>query len=110
LETEATIAQSIRASDSKARYDAACKKLLSEKIILAWIMKSCLDEYRDCDIKEIVEQYIEGQPQVGEVPIAPDESNTASRIHGIGTEDTSLTEGSVTYDIRFTAIAPLLKI
>lgn len=26
-------------SDEKAGYDAACKRLLSEKIILAWIMK-----------------------------------------------------------------------
>ena len=107
METETTIAQSIRITDTKAKYDAACKKLLSEKIILAWIMKSCLEEYRDCDINEIAETYIEGQPQIGEVPVAPDETNAASQVHGISNEDTSLTEGTVTYDIRFIASAPI---
>ena len=40
-----TIAKNIRMADEKASYDAACKRLLSEKIILAWIMKNCLEEY-----------------------------------------------------------------
>ena len=63
-------------SQSQA-YDAACKRVLSEKSILAWIIKSCLDEYRDCSIQEIAEKYIESQPQVGEVPVLPDEIGRA---------------------------------
>ncbi len=102
-----TIAKNICVADEKAGYDAACKRLLSEKIILAWIMKNCLEEYRDCDVDEIAEKYIEGTPQVGQVAVAPDESNRASMIQGAGNEDTSLTEGTVTYDIRFLAIAPV---
>ena len=107
MNTDTTIAKNIRVADEKASYDAACKQLLSEKIILAWIMKNCLEEYRECDVDEIVEKYIEGTPQVGEVAVAPDESNQVSMIHGSGNEDTSLTEGTVTYDIRFLAIAPV---
>lgn len=104
MASETTLAQGLRATDARAQYDAACKRLLSEKIILAHIMKSCLEEYGDCDVNEIAEKYIEGQPQVGEVPVLPDESGTM--IHGLDTEDKSLTEGTVTYDIRFYAIAP----
>ena len=107
MNTDTTIAKNIRVADEKASYDAACKRLLSEKIILAWIMKNCLEEYRDCDVEEIAEKYIEGTPQVGEVAVAPDESNRVSMIQGAGNEDTSLTEGSVTYDIRFFATAPV---
>ncbi len=107
MNTDTTIAKNIRVADEKAGYDAACKRLLSEKIILAWIMKNCLEEYRDCDVEEIAEKYIEGTPQVGEVAVAPDESNRVSVIQGVGNEDTSLTEGSVTYDIRFLATAPV---
>lgn len=107
MNTDTTIAKNIRVADEKASYDAACKRLLSEKIILAWIMKNCLEEYRDCDVDEIVGKYIEGTPQVGEVAVAPDESNRVSMIQGIGNEDTSLTEGTVTYDIRFLATAPV---
>jgi len=40
------------AGDS-ASYDAACKRLLANKVILAWIMKSCMEEYRNCSIEEI---------------------------------------------------------
>ena len=107
MNTDTTIAKNIRVADEKASYDAACKRLLSEKIILAWIMKNCLEEYRDCDVEEIAEKYIEGTPQVGEVAVAPDESNRASMIQGAGNEDASLTEGTVTYDIRFLATAPV---
>lgn len=99
MNTDTTIAKNIRVADEKASYDAACKRLLSEKIILAWIMKNCLEEYRDCDADEIARKYIEGTPQVGEVAVALDESNYASMIQGAGNEDTSLTEGTVTYDI-----------
>lgn len=106
MNTDTTIAEDIRVTDEKASYDAACKRLLSEKIILAWIMKSCVEEYRDCGVEEIAEKYIEGQPQVGETAVAPDETNRPSRIRGTGTEDASLTEGTITYDIRFLAIAP----
>ena len=107
MNTDTTIAKNIRVADEKASYDAACKRLLSEKIILAWIMKNCLEEYRDCDVEEIAEKYIEGTPQVGEVAVAADETNRVSMIQGDGNEDTSLTEGTVTYDIRFFAIAPV---
>lgn len=105
MEVNTPIAEDIHATDQNTQYDAACKRLLSQKIILAWIMKSCLEEYRDCDVKDIAEKYIEGQPQVGEVPVAPDETN-APKIRGMSNVDGSLTEGKVTYDIRFLATVP----
>lgn len=67
-------------------------------------MKSCLEEYKDCDPNEIADKYIEGQPQVSAVPVLPDEGGPL--ISGLDTEDKSLHEGSITYDIRFRAIAP----
>ena len=107
MKTDTTIAKNIRVADERASYDAACKRLLSEKIILAWIMKNCVEEYRECDVDEIAENYIEGQPQVGETAVAPDETNQTSRIHGTGVEDATLSEGTITYDIRFLAAAPV---
>lgn len=104
MERETTLAQSIRTADVNADYDAACKRILSEKIILAWIMKAALAEYRDLDVKEIAEKYIEGEPAVGETPVHQDETNP--RIKGSNTEDTSINEGTVTYDILFRAVAP----
>ncbi len=101
---ETTAAQGLHVTDDSAGYDAACKRVLSEKAILARIMKSCLEEYKDCDVGDIAEKYIEGQPQVSAVPVLPDEGGTV--ISGMDTEDKSVREGTVTYDIRFRAIVP----
>lgn len=103
---ETTIAKNIRAADGRAEYDAACKRLLSEKKILAWIMKSCLPEYLDLDIDEIAARYIEGSPEVTGMPVLPDETNAPQQIRGSANEDTTMTEGTITYDIRFFASAP----
>ncbi len=56
MDSETTIAQGLHTTDDSAGYDAACKRVLSEKSILARIMKACLDEYKDCDANEIAEK------------------------------------------------------
>ena len=38
MDMEASVAMGLRAAGEKARMDASCKRLLSEKCILAWIM------------------------------------------------------------------------
>ena len=50
---ETTLAKSIRVTNEKAAYDAACKRLLSEKMILAWIMKECVQEYAGMDYERM---------------------------------------------------------
>ena len=70
-------------------------------------MKSCLTEYADCTVNEIAEKYIEEKPQVTEIPVAPDERQNTSVIQGTGVEDTTITEGTVTFDIRFHAGVPV---
>lgn len=107
METKTSLASGIEVTQDRADYDAACKRLLSEKIILAWIMKSCLTEYRDIGVNEIAEKYIEGAPFVSEVPVSPDE--TGPRIRGMAQDQSSPTEGSVYFDIYFNAIVPGTK-
>ena len=70
-------------------------------------MKSCLTEYADCTVNEIAEKYIEEKPQVTDIPVAPDERQNTSVIQGTGVEDTTITEGTVTFDIRFHAGVPV---
>ena len=85
-------------------YDAAYKRLLAEKRVLARIMKRCLFEYRGCDIDTIAAKYIEGTPCISQVPVVPDE--TGAFLRGIGQERASPAEGSVVFDIYFDAIVP----
>ncbi len=85
-----------KAFSRRARYDAACKRLLSERIILSWMMRECLEEFRGCSPQEIAANYIEDGVRVGDLPL----------IYGIRNEDASQEEGTVFYDIRFLANAP----
>ena len=95
--------EDISAASLNARYDQACKRVLSNKQILAWIMKRCVEEYKDCTIKDIAEKYIEGEPEIGSAPMRPDQSG---RIKGSATEDNSIFEHTIHYDIKFSAITP----
>ena len=87
MKAESTLAKMISTAGEKAAYDRACKRLLANKIILAWIMKSCLEEYRDCEISEIASKYIEGEAQISEVAVHPDEEAGSQQITGLNTED-----------------------
>ncbi len=105
MEVENTLASGITAAGEGAAYDAACKRLLANKSILSRLMKACVDEYKDCDVDEIARKYIEGEPQVSGTPVFPDE-DVDGRIRGAATEDSSVREGTVVYDIRFLATLP----
>ena len=104
MEQENALAQDIQSSKD-AQYDAVCKRLLAYKEFLARIMQRCVVEFKDCSIDDIVNKYIEGEPLVAEIGVHPNTSN-ANLITGMNTEDKSLNEGLVTYDIIFYALAP----
>ena len=96
LREENTLSKAVRLAQNKAAYDAACKRILAEKRILAWIMKECVEEYRDCSLEEIETKYIEGTPQLGEVGVLPDEAGGVPSvppvIRGEQSEDSTLTD------------------
>ena len=89
-------------------YDQAAKKLLSSKKILAWILKYCVEEFKECEIADIRDCYIQGTPEVASTPVLPDQTNagTSSHILGDANEDVSVTEGKITFDIRFRVVTP----
>lgn len=89
----------------KKKYDAACKRLLSQKIILAQILKNCVKEFANCNINDIAYMYIEGEPQIAVTGVNPNETNKPL-IQGYNTESNSINEGKISYDILFYTIAP----
>lgn len=104
MEVQNALANRIDTAGEMSSYDEACKQILANKIILAWIMKHCVKKYADYSVEEIAAKYIEGEPEVSKVPVHPDE--TAEFIEGLNTEDTTMEEGTVTFDIKFKAIIP----
>lgn len=101
--TNTNIADAVDVANDKAQYDAAVKRILSDKNILAWIMKGTMKEFREIPIEGIID-CIEGVPEVSAVSIEPGRTNAA--IIGDTTEDKVWNEGSVLFDIRFHAVTP----
>lgn len=102
------LTQNVKTTDAeKASLDAICKKLLSNKVILACILKNCVEEYRDCTLQEIEEKYIEGIPMIAQESLHQDEIvERTNFIKGMRNEDDSIMEGTVTYDIKFESVKP----
>ena len=98
------LADTIDASDVKAKYDAQIKAILANKHILSWIMKHTMKEFKEMDILDIV-KCIEGEVDVGIVPVAPGMTNLVI-ITGDTTESAIPNEGKVTFDIRFHVLLP----
>ena len=100
------LANSIDASDTRTQLDAVAKKLIKHRIILAEILKECVDEFKDLDLKYIEENCFVGEVHVNEVSVDQDMLDADSTIVGSDTEDTSDNEGLVRYDLVFDAIVP----
>ena len=58
---ESEIAQTLDVSGETAEYDASAKKLVAQKSILAYILKSTMDEFSDVPVKTIAEELIEAR-------------------------------------------------
>lgn len=86
------------------RYDEHCKRLLSYKVILAWIMKSVLEACGGMTVQEAAD-CIEGEPEISGVRVNPGETNRM-RIRGKAQEDQEAGAGAVYFDICFSARLP----
>ena len=98
------LTNSLDNAKNKAKYDAQVKKILSDKRILAWILKHSVEEFRETSIEQAM-ACIEGEPEIATVPVAPG-SRKPEAISGAATEDSIPNEGKITYDIRFHVVTP----
>ena len=108
MKRKSILYKDLEVSRAKEIYDESCKNILANKIILAWIMKSCVKEYKDCSICDIADHYIEGTPEISQREVHRDEAPASDpgKIRGENTEDKAVNEGTVRYDIMFRAILP----
>lgn len=64
------ISDVLESNNCKDQYDTQVKKVLSDKTILAWILKYTTSEFRDYPIP-VIKSCIEGQPEVGTHRVFP---------------------------------------
>lgn len=96
------LANVIRETEYRSKYDKAAKHLVANRPVLARIIKTTTTEFADYEVDEI-EECIEGTPQVAQVNVHP-EKIKPQKITGQPTKSTIPNEGKVTFDIRLTAV------
>ena len=106
---QSSMANNLDLIKQKQQYDESVKKLLSEKSILAWILKECVDEFAGFSINQIMKDSFE-DIEVSTIAVDQDEEDfevsVPPQIDTSNSEDNSLKEGKIYYDIRFTAKVP----
>lgn len=102
---------------AEAQYDEHVKRILSNRYILAWILKSTMEEFGGISIRRIAEECIGEDVVVSRVRVMPGQTNAGveneesdlarnkvpDRILGSNIEDKVPGEGAIFYDIRFSA-------
>ena len=112
MERQTDLAEAIDVVADKAQYDRCAKKLLAFKAIDAWILKTCVKEFYPYSVEYITEHCLSGEVELSEHAVHQDQLNRSKRVNGdeqvtkMNSESSSVNEGTVYYDVRFTAIAP----
>ena len=91
-------------------FDQAAKKVIAAREVLARIVKDCVAEAASYLVEEL-EDLIPGQVRISTTPIHRDDEEAAGRadpgaVHQDNTEDGTITEGTVRFDILFTLHLP----
>ena len=113
MERQTDLAEAIDMVSDKAQYDRCAKKLLAFKAIDAWILKTCVKEFYPYSVEYITERCLSGEVEISEHAVHQDQLNRSKRVNGdeqvtkMNSESSSVNEGTVYYDVRFTAIAPI---
>lgn len=101
------LARTLFLAGEKVQYDAQCKKVLSHKVILAWILKYTMEEFREFSVETII-TCIEENPEISAIQ-AGTGGKAAERILGSRNESSGPDEGTIYYDIRFSVYVPRRK-
>ncbi len=96
------LAGDLTLAEGKSQYDTYCKRILANKIILAWILKYAVEEFKDMPISQI-KTCIGSDIRISEVSVLPGRTNLREpeKITGESEEDSVPGEGELCYDIRF---------
>ncbi len=89
-------------SEARKSYDAAAKRLLSYKEVIANILKYAVREFKDCSLNEII-SCLNGNPEIGTALV---DDEFTPKVDAAGTESVSENDGIRSFDIKFRVMLP----
>lgn len=101
------LAGDISLAAGKSQYDAQCKRVLANRVILAWILKYTVKEFENMSIPQI-KKCIGNDIQISKIRVSPGRTNTPQpeKIIGEDGADKVPGEGEIYFDIRFSVFLP----
>jgi len=78
-EMPTNLANHIDASDARAKLDAVAKKLIKHRIILAEILKECVEEFKNFDVSYIQQNCFAGEVRVNVISVDQDVPDADAR-------------------------------
>ena len=94
----------VAATKDQAEYDASCKNLFKNKVILAPVLKYSIEEYKDYTVKDII-SFIDGISISIYTPV----DDTSVMVDASDTEMASLSDKLIRYDVRLKSLNPKLS-
>ena len=91
-------------TEGQVRCDAAAKQVLSNKDILAIILREVVPEFKNCDKDFIKRQCLKDGVRVDLTP--PDGDDATESIVGLNTDEVLLLKGRKSYDLLFEVLVP----
>ena len=81
------------------RKDTFAKRLFRRPELIAWLIKTCIPEFRKVEPSDIIDIWLsKADMRIGTDPVAQDVVRRS--VPAVGTEDKSATDGTVFYDFR----------
>ena len=108
------LAKAIDKVKADAKYDQCAELLLSFRIVIAWILKECTEEFKNYDLEFIME-CIEGDVEIASTAVPQGEADrekpigSDDRVRLLQQEAGGVGEKVTYYDVIFTVHVPRLK-
>ena len=99
-----SLLEKLLVTDRRARYDKEALAILSQKRLMAKLLKEVVPEVKKYSVEEI-ETFIEGKPKIKKVGVHPN-TKILPRIIGRATESKLLGEGTIKFDLWFNLDIP----
>jgi hypothetical protein len=110
MKSDKILDKTIETVGEKVSYDTTYKGILRNKDVLALLISNCMSDFKKCDLREIAENYIQGEPhlQRSKAKISPNLEDLEI-VSMVPISNDFSQKVSNSYDVSFSVFVPRLN-